>query len=59
MDLGYLTIQTAKAVHEGRLSAGATSLAAGRLGSVEVAGDNVLLGQPLTFTKENIEQFDF
>ena len=27
--------------------------------SVEIAGDNVLLGQPLTFTKDNIDQFDF
>jgi rhamnose transport system permease protein len=59
MDLGYLTIYAAKAVKEGRLKAGDTSLVAGRLGSVEVAGDNVLLGQPLTFTKANIDQFDF
>jgi rhamnose transport system permease protein len=59
MDLGYLTIQTAKAVHEGRLKPGDQSLTAGRLGKVEVAGDNVLLGQPLTFTKDNIDQFDF
>jgi rhamnose transport system permease protein len=59
MDLGYLTIYAAKAVKEGRLKAGDTSLAAGRLGKVEIAGDNVLLGQPLTFTKKNIDQFDF
>jgi rhamnose transport system substrate-binding protein len=59
MDLGYLTIYTAKAVKEGRLNAGDTWLTAGRLGKVEVAGDNVLLGQPLTFTKDNIDQFDF
>lgn len=59
MDLGYLTIYAAKAVNEGRLKAGDTSLTAGRLGRVEVAGDNVLLGQPLTFTKDNIDQFDF
>jgi rhamnose transport system permease protein len=59
MDLGYLTIYAAKAVSEGRLKAGDTSLAAGRLDKVEVAGDNVLLGQPLTFTKDNIDQFDF
>lgn len=59
MDLGYLTIYTAKAVKEGRLKAGDTSLTAGRLGKVEIAGDNVLLGQPLTFTKDNIDQFDF
>src|SRR5437773_1262660 len=59
MDLGYLTIYAAKAVHEGRLKAGDTSLSAGRLRKVEVAGDNILLGQPLTFTKANIDQFDF
>jgi rhamnose transport system permease protein len=59
MDLGYLTIHAAKAVHEGKLKLGDTSLAAGRLGKVEVAGDNILLGQPLTFTKDNIDQFDF
>src|SRR5439155_533755 len=46
MDLGYLTIYAAKAVKEGRLKAGDTSLVAGRLGKAEVAGDNVLLGQP-------------
>jgi rhamnose transport system permease protein len=59
MDLGYLTIHSAKALHEGRLKPGDTSLAAGRLGKVTIAGDNILLGQPLTFTKANIDQFDF
>ncbi len=59
MDLGYLTIYAAKAVKEGQLKAGDTSLTAGRLGKVDVAGDNVLLGQPLTFTKANIDAFDF
>jgi ribose/xylose/arabinose/galactoside ABC-type transport system permease subunit/ABC-type sugar transport system substrate-binding protein len=59
MDLGYLTIYAAKAVEDGRLKTGDTSLAAGRLNTVEIAGDNILLGQPLTFTKSNIDQFDF
>lgn len=58
-DLGYLTIHAAKAVKEGSLKPGATSLTAGRLGAVEIAGDNILLGQPLTFTKDNIDRFDF
>src|SRR4029079_2912851 len=58
MDLGYLTIHAAKALQQGTLKAGDTSLKAGRLGTVEIAGDNILLGQPLTFTKVNIDQFD-
>ena len=36
-----------------------TSLMAGRLGSVEIQGDNILLGQPFLFTKENIDNFNF
>jgi rhamnose transport system permease protein len=59
MDLGYLTIHAASALHAGTLKAGATSLTAGRLGSLEIQGDNILLGQPFLFTKDNIDQFDF
>jgi rhamnose transport system substrate-binding protein/rhamnose transport system permease protein len=59
MDLGYLTIQTAYALAKGTLKPGATALVAGRLESVEVKGDNVLLGTPFTFTKDNVDQFDF
>ena len=58
-DLGYLTVHSAQALHEGRLKPGDASLFAGRLGQVTIAGDNILLGQPLTFTKANIDQFDF
>ncbi|MGN6506931.1 MAG: substrate-binding domain-containing protein [Tepidisphaeraceae bacterium] len=59
MDLGYLTVETADAVAEGRLKAGDESLQAGRLGKIEIKGDNVMLGKPFTFTKDNIDQFDF
>jgi len=59
MDLGYLTIHAARALKEGALKPGATALTAGRLGSVEIQGDNILLGQPFLFTKDNIDQFDF
>jgi rhamnose transport system permease protein len=59
MDLGYLTVYTAQAVKNGTLRRGDTSLNAGRLGKIEVRGDNVLLGVPFTFDKSNIDQFDF
>ncbi len=58
-DLGYLTIQAAKALADGKLKAGDKSFKAGRLGDVEVAGDNIVLGKPFVFTKDNIDQFDF
>jgi rhamnose transport system substrate-binding protein len=58
-DLGFLTIYAAHAVASGTLKAGATSLSAGRLGNLEVRGDNVLLGVPFTFTKDNVDRFDF
>ena len=58
-DLGYLTVYAAKALADGTLKAGTTSLEAGRLGNIEIKGDNVLLGKPFVFTKENIDQFNF
>lgn len=59
VDLGYLTVYTAKALAEGTLKPGTTSLKAGRLGVVQVKGDQVLLGEPLLFTKENIDRYNF
>jgi rhamnose transport system permease protein len=59
MDLGYLTIHAAKQLADSELKPGATSIRAGRLNRLEIRGDNVLLGQPFAFTKENIDQFDF
>lgn len=58
-DLGYLTVHAADALARGRLQPGATSIEAGRLGPVAVAGDQILLGKPFVFTKENIGGFDF
>jgi rhamnose transport system permease protein len=59
MDLGYLTVHAADALSRGKLKPGNTSLKAGRLGTLEVRGDNVLLGEPFTFNRDNIDQFDF
>ena len=59
LDLGYLAIHAATAVAKGELKAGATSFKAGKLGEFKIAGDNILLGEPFKFTKENIDQFNF
>lgn len=58
-DLGFLTVYAAHALAGGTLKAGDTSLAAGRLGTVKVAGDNLILDLPFTFTKHNVDQFNF
>lgn len=58
-DLGYLTVHAAHALATGRLRAGATGVDAGRLGRIAVDGDQILLGQPFVFTKDNIDRFDF
>lgn len=57
VDLGYLTVHAAKQLAEGSLSEG--TIEAGRLGEIEVKGSEVLLGAPLIFHKDNIDQFDF
>jgi rhamnose transport system substrate-binding protein len=59
VDLGYLTVQATVALARGELKPGATSFNAGRLGQMEIKGDNILLGKPFIFDKNNIDQFDF
>jgi len=58
-DLGYLAVLAADALILGKLQPGATGIDAGRLGTIAIVGDNILLGTPFIFTKENIDQFDF
>ena len=57
--LGYLTAYAAVAVAKGELKPGATTFKAGSIGEFKIEGDNILLGQPFVFTKDNIDQFDF
>ena len=60
VDLGYAAMQVLRAVADGSLQPGATSVKAGKLGELQVInGSEILLGAPYTFTKDNIEQFDF
>ena len=59
VDLGYLTVYASNALAQGQLKAGDSGLNAGRLGKIEVAGDEVRLGAPFIFNKENIDRFNF
>jgi len=58
-DLGYLTVYAADALAKGALKPGAKSIKAGSLGEFEIQGDNIMLGKPFVFNKDNIDQFDF
>jgi rhamnose transport system substrate-binding protein len=59
VDLGYLTVYAADALSTGALKRGDKKLAAGRLGQIEVADDEVRLGAPFVFNRENIDRFNF
>jgi rhamnose transport system permease protein len=58
-NLGYLTVQAATLAARQAIPANATSIEAGRLGKVEVRGQEIVLGAPLIMNKSNIDQFDF
>jgi rhamnose transport system substrate-binding protein len=58
-DLGYLAVHAAKGLADGTLKPGAKSYQAGTLGLFEIVGDNLLLGKPFIFNKDNIDQFNF
>jgi rhamnose transport system substrate-binding protein len=55
MDLGYATVLAADAVASGALKPGDKSFAAGRLGKLDIEGDNIILGAPVAFNKDNID----
>ncbi|HEU4387318.1 MAG TPA: substrate-binding domain-containing protein, partial [Blastocatellia bacterium] len=59
VDLGYLTVYASKALSTGELKPGDKDLTAGRLGKIEVRGDEVMLGAPFVFNKSNIDRFNF
>ena len=60
VDLGYAATYVLRAVADGKLQPGATDVAAGKLGNLQVVnGSEILLGPPFVFTKANIGEFDF
>ena len=60
VDLGYAATYVLRAVVDGKLKPGGTSVDAGKLGKLQVInGSEILLGAPFIFTKENVKDFDF
>ncbi|HUK66683.1 MAG TPA: substrate-binding domain-containing protein [Anaeromyxobacteraceae bacterium] len=60
VDLGYAAMYVMRAVADGSLKPGATSVKAGKLGELKVVnGSEILLGPPFVYTKDNINNFDF
>jgi rhamnose transport system substrate-binding protein len=58
-NLGYLTVYAGALLAHDKLAPTSTSVAAGRLGTLQIRGGEIVLGAPLMFTKENIDRFDF
>jgi rhamnose transport system substrate-binding protein len=59
VDLGYATMYMVHAQLEGTLD-DAESLEAGRLGTLEFESDDTItLGEPLVFTADNVDDYDF
>jgi len=58
-DLGYLTVYTSNALVNGTLKKGDSKIEAGRLKQIEIVDDEVRLGKPFIFNKENIDKFNF
>lgn len=59
VDLGYLTVYTAKALATDELKRGNNEIMAGRLKKIEVQNDEVRLGTPFIFNKTNVNNFNF
>jgi rhamnose transport system substrate-binding protein len=58
-DLGYLTVYAAHALSLGELKRGDQQINAGRLGKIQVVDDEVRLGAPFIFNKDNVDKFNF
>lgn len=58
-DLGYLTVLAGSLLTQNKISSTTASFDAGRLGTIQVRGTEIVLGAPVMFTKSNIDRFDF
>jgi rhamnose transport system substrate-binding protein len=58
-DLGYLTVLAGSLLTQNKITATTSSFEAGRLGTIQIRGSEIVLGAPVMFTKANIDKFDF
>jgi rhamnose transport system substrate-binding protein len=58
-NLGYLTVYAGTLLSQNKIPAGATSIQAGRLGTLEVSGSQIILGAPLLIDRKNVDKLDF
>jgi rhamnose transport system permease protein len=58
-DLGYLTVYAASMLVRKQIGPGIDSLSAGRLGTIQVRGSEIVLGVPLIIDKANIDRLNF
>ncbi len=58
-NLGYLTVYAGWLASQKKIPQDATSIEVGRLGSLTMRKDEIILGTPLIINKENIDHLDF
>lgn len=58
-DLGALAVQAAYATVKGQLKPGDKKFEVRGMGSFEIQGSDIILGDPFKFTKDNVDQFNF
>lgn len=59
MDLGYLAVMAGYQLVTGEVTADADVITTSRLGECNITDNEILLGDPLVITAENVEQFDY
>ena len=60
VDIGYGAVYITKALLDGTLDPASGHVEAGRLGKLEfISEDTILLGDPMIFTKDNVDEFTF
>lgn len=55
--LGYLTVYMAKQLLDAKMPYDGQNIP--NVGSIRVKGDEVIMGEPLDFTKDNVDEYDF